>query len=104
MVEDSKTAVVNFLSTLVSKSIKLNVDFDTITGSGVKIQQPGLSANNSQIFAPTPSIKGESASKGRDEASNVCRFSLTKLQLGPYDVFLQRDFYEGSRYRSEEVE
>lgn len=102
--EDSKTAIVNFLATLVNKSSKLNLDFDTIIGGGLKAQ-PVLTSSNSQLFPAGPSTKPESTiTKTREESSNICRFNLSKIQVGPFEMFLERDFAEGSQYRTEEPE
>lgn len=104
MVEDPKTAIVNFLASLVSKNSKLTVDFDTILGGGTR---PPLimTSSNSQLFPSTSSTKNESTIvKARDEPSNICRFSLSRFQLSPYEMFLERSFNEDNHFRTEETE
>jgi hypothetical protein len=93
---------VNFLATLVSKSTKLSIDFDSMINGGSKaVGSMILAPNNNQTsYISTLPIKTDSINiKTREESSNICKFNLSTLKLGPNEVFLERDFSEGKRRR-----
>jgi hypothetical protein len=74
---------------------------------GSKVAGPMALApsNNQTNYISTMPVKTESTyTKAREESSNICRFNLSTLRLGPNEVFLERDFSEPRRCRDEDAE